>query len=101
MEPPAPFTPPPGPAPARPAAVTAELTRQLAARGITGIYTAAADKVAVISVTADLTVWTNGHLLWCTVHGQRYTWPAADISAAAADIAALTRPRPGDQPEAQ
>ena len=45
----------------------------------------------MISVTADLTVWTNGRLLWCTRHGQRHTWPAADIAAAAAAIAALAR----------
>ena len=91
MQPPAPFPPVPGPAAATPAAVTAALTRQLAAHGLTGIYTAAAEKFAVISVTAGLTIWTNGHLLWCTRHGQRHTWPAADIAAAATGIAALTR----------
>ena len=91
MEPPAPFPPALGPA-RTPAAVTAALTRQLAAHGLTGIYTATAEKIAVISVTADLTVWTNGRLLWCTRHGQRHTWPAGDIAAAAAGIAALARP---------
>jgi hypothetical protein len=80
----------PGPAPT-PAAVTAALHRQLSAHGLTGIYTATAEKVAVISVTADLTVWTNGRLLWCTRHGQRHTWPAAGIASAAAGIAALAR----------
>jgi hypothetical protein len=91
MQPPAPFPPVPGPPAATPAAVTAALRRHLAAHGLTGIYTATAEKVAVISVTADLTVWTNGRLLWCTRHGQRHTWPAADIAAAAAAIAALAR----------
>lgn len=91
MEPPAPFPPVPGPAAATPAVAAAALSRQLAARGLTGIYTATAEKFAVISVTADLTVWTNGRLLWCTRHGQRHTWPAAEIAAAAAGIAALAR----------
>jgi hypothetical protein len=94
MQPPAPFPPGPVPAPASPAAVAAALARHLAAAGITGIYTAAASKFAVISVTADLTVWTNGGQLWCTRHGQRHTWPADHTAAAAAQIAALARPDP-------
>jgi hypothetical protein len=68
MEPPAPFPPWPGPAAATPAVVAA-LARQLAARGITGIYTATTYKFAVISVTASLTVWTNGQQLWSTRRG--------------------------------
>ena len=59
MHPPSPF---PSPLPGASAADTATaLTRALAARGITGIYTAAATQVALISVTAAVTVWTNGH----------------------------------------
>jgi hypothetical protein len=92
MEPLAPFPPGPGPTAASPAAVAAALARRLAGRGITGIYTASTYKVAVISVTADLTVWTDGRVLWCTRHGQRHTWLAADMDAAAAGIAALARP---------
>ena len=91
MEPPAPFPPWPGPGAASPAAVAAALARHLAGRGITGIYTATTYKFAVISVTAGLTVWTNGQQLWCTCHGQRHTWPAADIEAAASRH---RRPRP-------
>ncbi|HEY6312882.1 MAG TPA: hypothetical protein VIY52_19060 [Streptosporangiaceae bacterium] len=90
MEPPAPF--PPGPGPASPAAVADALARQLAGHGITGIYTATTYKFAVISVTAGLTVWTNGRRLWCTCRGQRHTWSAADMQAAATGIAALARP---------
>lgn len=90
MRPPDPFPPPPpGASPARAAA---GLSRALASHGITGIYTAASAKLAVISVTVDLTVWTNGHQFWCTHHGQRLTWPAADLEDAAARLAALTRP---------
>jgi hypothetical protein len=89
MHPPAPFSPGPGPAAASPAAVAAALARHLAARSITGIYTATTYKFAVISVTAGLTVWTNGQQLWCTCHGQRHTWPTADMEAAATGIAGL------------
>jgi len=91
MQPPAPFPPRPGPGAATPGAVATGLARQLAALGITGIYTATTYKFAVISVTADLTVWTNGQQLWSTCHGQRHTWSAVDMDAAAAGIAALTR----------
>lgn len=88
------------PTAAAPGRTATALTRALTARGITGIITAATQKFAVISVTADLTVWTDGTHLWCTVRGQRRTWPAADteavaIEAAAIEIAALTRPGPG------
>jgi hypothetical protein len=98
MPPPDPFPPSPSgaghatPARATPARAAAALTSQLTQLGITSIYTAAAEKFAVISVTADLNVWTNGHLLWCTHQGQRRTWPAADPVTAAASIAALARP---------
>ena len=39
-----------------------------------------------------MTAWTNGHQIWCTTAGQHHTWPAADIEAAAAGLAALARP---------
>jgi hypothetical protein len=83
---------PPSPAASGPALVAAELTRQLTQAGLTGIYTAAAAKFAVISVTAALTIWTDGQQLWTTYQGQRRTWPAADLTAAAARITALARP---------
>ena len=93
MPPPYPFPPPPpGAGPASPALIAAGLTRALSRHGITGIYTATAEKFAVISVTADLTVWTNGHQLWCTHDGQRHTWPATDTETAATRLAALARP---------
>jgi hypothetical protein len=93
MPPPDPFPPlPPGTGYPTPAQTAAALVSQLAQLGITGIYTATAEKFAIISVTADLTVWTNGHLLWCTHHGQRRTWPATDPGTAARQLAALARP---------
>ena len=71
------------PAPA-PAVTAAALARALAARGLTGIYTAAAARFGLVSVTAAVTAWTNGHQIWCTCAGQHHAWPAADIEAAAA-----------------
>lgn len=96
MYPPVTFSSPPlGTGPASPARAAADLGSALARHGITGIYTAAAAKLAVISVTAGLTVWTSGRQLWCTHGGQHYTWPTADTDTAAARIAALARPGPG------
>ena len=83
------------PTAAAPGRAAAALARALTARGITGMITAAAQKFAVISVAADLTIWTDGIRLWCTISGQRRTWPSADAEAAAADIAALARACPG------
>jgi hypothetical protein len=85
----------PSPHGVRPARAAADLIRALTGRGVTGIYTAAAAKFAVISVTAELTVWTNGHQLWCTHHGQRLTWAAADIETAATRIARSGLPGEG------
>jgi hypothetical protein len=88
--PPGPFAPPPPPAGyASPARIAAALTRALARHGLTRIYTAAAPQHAVISVTAGVTAWTDGVLLWCDCDGQRHTWPAADTDGAAARLAAL------------
>ncbi|MGH3120363.1 MAG: hypothetical protein ACRDND_04935 [Streptosporangiaceae bacterium] len=64
------------------------LAALLARHGLTRIYTAACSVIAVISVTAGPTAWTNGHVLWVTLGGQRETWP----EAAAARLAALARP---------
>jgi len=91
MQPPAPF-PMPGPSGTErdgPARVAADLTHYLAQHGVTRVYTTASDQYAVISVNTGLTVWTNGQLIWCMVHGQRYTWAAGNAETAAARIAAL------------
>jgi hypothetical protein len=93
MRAPDPFLPsPPG---FSPALAAADLICALTGQGITGIYSAAATKFAVISITADLTVWTNGHQFWCTHHGQRLTWPATDLENAATRLAALIQPTSG------
>ena len=82
------------PTAAAPGRAAAALARALTARGITGIITAATQKTAVISVTADLTIWTDGTWLWCTTGGQRRTWPAADTEAAASRHRRPRPPRP-------
>jgi hypothetical protein len=90
MHPRAPFPPPPPGASA--AATAAALARALTARGLTGIYTASAARFGLVSVTASVTAWTNGHQIWCTCAGQRHAWPAADIETAATALARLARP---------
>jgi hypothetical protein len=86
--------PPPGIRYASPARVAAGLHAALTRRGVTGMYTATAERFAFISVTATLTVWTDGDQIWCTQAGQRLSWPAAGIEEAAAGLAALAA-RPG------
>jgi hypothetical protein len=93
MHPASPFPPPP-PSDS-PAATAAALARALTARGLTGIYTATAARVGLVSGTASVTAWTNGHQIWCTHAGQHYRWAAADIEAAASALAALARAAPG------
>ncbi len=81
----------PGPAGHSPARIAAALAALLARHGLTRVYVAACSVIAVISVTAGLTAWTNGRQLWVTSGGQRETWAAADTEAAAARLAALAR----------
>jgi len=84
-----------------PASIAAAVAALLARRGITRTYTAASPAIAVISVTAGLTAWTNGRQLWWAAGGHPRTWPAADPEGAAARLAALARqpqPPPAQQP---
>jgi hypothetical protein len=85
-------SPPPGTGAPSPADIAATLAGLLAGYGLTRIYVAACPVIAVIPVTAGLTAWTNGRLLRITRDGRREAWPAADITAAAARLAALARP---------
>jgi hypothetical protein len=79
------FSPPaPG---VSPACTTDNLSRALAAHGLIGIYTASTARFGIISVTADLTICTNGYQLWCTHRGQHHTWLAADSEATVTGIA--------------
>jgi hypothetical protein len=90
----APFPRPalPGTGRATPATAADALARHLTRQGITGIYTAACDRYALISVATGLTVWTNGRVLWWDHRRQPGTWSAADPAPAAARLAALARP---------
>jgi hypothetical protein len=90
----APFPRPalPGTGQATPASAAGILARHLNEKGITGIYAAACDRYALISIAAGLTVWTNGRVLWWDHPRQAGTWPAADPVPAAARLAALVRP---------
>ena len=88
MHPPDPFSPPS----ASPAATASALNQALAARGVTGIYTATAARVGLVSVSAAVTAWTNGLQIWCTCAGRHYSWPAGDIEGAAAALAGLAYP---------
>ncbi len=94
MHPPFPRPGPHGTAPASPGDLAATLARLLTRHGITGIYTAAAGNLAVISVSAGLTAWTNGRQLWWAASGRPCTWPAADPEGAAVRLAALASPPP-------
>jgi hypothetical protein len=90
MQPPDPFWPATGsPGPTRAAAA---LAGKPARHGHTGICTATTEKFAVISVTAGLTVRTNGRMFWCTHGGQRHTWPAEPAAALAASWPAIVPP---------
>jgi hypothetical protein len=87
-----PQEPPAPPSPAlSPAATASALARALTAQAMTSLYAAADTRLAVVSVTAALTAWTDGRQIWCTHGGQRRTWPATDPHAAALALAALTR----------
>ena len=50
-------------APASPASVAAAVAALLDGYGLTRIYTAACQLIAVISVSTGLTAWTNGRQL--------------------------------------
>ncbi len=73
-----------------PASVVRALDGMLRQRGVTRIYSAACGVFGVISVTTDLTVWTNGRVLLWHFNGVPDACPAAEVEAAAARLAALT-----------
>jgi hypothetical protein len=85
---------------ASPASVARALDAMLRERGIRRIYSAACAVFGVVSVTADLTVWTNGLVLLWHVNGIPDTYPAADVQGAAERLAALAA-RTGSSDTAQ
>ena len=92
-----PFMTPPHllPAPAefpprqRPAQVLEALAALLRQRGITSLYGAACDRFGVLSVSAGVSVWTNGRVLWWRAGDHETAWPAADPDGAARILSGL------------
>jgi hypothetical protein len=85
----------------RPADISRELVTLLRIQGLTRLYWSACTILGVISITPDLTVWTDGrHLTW-THHGTRTSLPIHDTHHAAEHLAHLTKqptPPTGDTP---
>ena len=50
---------------------------QLRQRGVTRMYAASCRLFGVLSVSAGVTVWTNGRVLWWRTADGETTWPAA------------------------
>jgi hypothetical protein len=72
-----------------PASVIRALDQMLRQRGMTRVYSATCAVFGVISVTSDLTVWTNGRVLLWRFNGMPDAYPAADLEAAAERLATL------------
>ena len=73
----------------RPARALDALAAELRQRGMTGMYTASCRLFGVLSVSAGVTVWSNGRVLWWRVGDEETTWPAADVPGAARRLAEL------------
>jgi len=62
----------------RPVDALTALAVQLHGQGFTHLYGGCNGPVAVLSVTSDVTVWTNGRVLSWRLRGQETRLPAAD-----------------------
>jgi hypothetical protein len=78
--------PPPRQRPAEALAMLAGLLRE---RGLTHLYAASCRMFGVLSVAREVTVWTNGRVLWWRAGPDEITWPAADAPGAAKRLAEL------------
>ena len=76
---------------ARPRDVMRDLVTLLRGHGLRRVYWSACAVVAVVSVAAGVTVWTDGRVLRCLIGGDTRQWPTWDTTGAAADLAALAR----------
>jgi hypothetical protein len=82
----------------RPADISRELVTLLRTHGLAHLYWSASARIGVISITPELTIWTDGrHLTW-TRHGTRTTLPADDTTEAATHLARLAKQPTGDTP---
>jgi hypothetical protein len=89
MQPSARLLPAPGTVRMSPASVISALDGMLRQRGIRRVYTAACAVFGVVSVSTDLTVWTNGRVLLWHFNGVPDTCPAAEVEVAAERLAML------------
>ncbi len=88
MTPPYLLPAPPGMPPRqRPAEVLGALAGQLRQRGIGPLYGATCRLFGVLSVSAGVTVWSNGRVFWWHTADGGMTWPAADTEGAARRLA--------------
>ena len=75
--------------PARPVDVIRDLATLLHRRGLTRLYWSACTLFAVVSVTSELTVWTDGRILCWQQEGTETRWPISDLAGAAAHLAPM------------
>ena len=92
MNPPGPDASPQGTSTGAASSVTRSLADMLRQHGIEHVYSAVYPTVGVISVTPDLTVWTDGVTLRWSRDGTPDHCPAADLQAAAERLATLADP---------
>ena len=72
----------------RPANALDALAAQLRERGIVNLYGAFCNRFGVLSLP-DVSVWSNGQVLWWRAGEDETTWPAADAPGAAQRLAEL------------
>ncbi len=72
-----------------PAEVLEALAGQLRQQGVTHMYTTSCRLLGVLSVSAGVSVWTNGRVLWWRAGEDETTWPAADPNGAARILSSL------------
>jgi hypothetical protein len=99
IQPPAPHISADGISTGTASSVTRSLAEMLRQRGIEHVYSAVYPTVGVISVAPDLTVWTDGRTLRWNRDGTPDDCPAADLQAAAEQLATLAGPSPARKTE--
>jgi hypothetical protein len=67
------------------------LADELKRLGVGGLYVRAYRSIGVLSISADLTVWSDGQVLRWREDGALVVWPAADAVGAAARLVGGTR----------
>lgn len=70
------------PIPQRPAEALDALAGHLLQCGVTHMYGVSCQLLGVLSVSLEITVWSNGRVLWWRVNDEETVWPAADPGGA-------------------